>query len=258
MVTRPFVVAIVLLGIGALLAGPVARWADFRQTKAALPLKASLSTLSAEALRPYKDLHREDFDPSIVEALGTDEYLSWHLEDTSVAPNDPLRYANLLVTYYSGGNALVPHTPDVCYLGSGYEPAQAHENTEISLPSLDSNAKTVPIRVCSFARTAVFNREITSVVYTFYCNGRFAATRTGVRLLTHDPRDTHAFFSKVEVSFPRATREQNINGAKKLFDRLLPVLTEDHWPDFEAAEGRSTTAARPTGPDHSHSSDTDG
>ncbi len=230
--TPPFVIAVVLLGLAAVLAGPVSWMLDFRQVKAALPLKAAFGMLPTETLRPYEVVQREVIPPTVVEALGTSQYLSWVLKDTSLPPNDPLHAARLLVTYYSGGNALVPHTPDVCYLGAGYEPAQPHENMEIALPVVG----TIPIRVCSFRRTTVFDRKVASVVYTFYCNGQFTATRSGVRLLTHDPRDTYAFFSKVEATFPAATRERSIEGAKKLFDRVLPALVADHWPDFEAAE----------------------
>ena len=235
-ITPPFVVAVVLLGAAAILAGPVSWLVDFRQVKEALPLRASLSTLRAESLWPYEVVRREVLPPAVVEALGTKEYLSWTLRDTSVPADDPLYSARLLVTYYTGGHALVPHTPDVCFLGSGYEPTQAHENTEITLASLEPERATVPIRVCSFGQTAVFNRKVTTVIYTFFCNGKFTAGRNAVRFLTHDPSDTHAFFSKVEVGFPAATREQNIEGVQKLFDRVIPVLMSDHWPDFEAAE----------------------
>jgi hypothetical protein len=92
-------------------------------------------------------------------------------------------------------------------------------------------------------KTAVFNRDLVSVVYTFFCNGRFVATRNGVRLLINDPRERHAFFSKVEVGFPHATREQNVQGATKLLNHLLPVLVRDHYPDFEAAEKAARTVA---------------
>ena len=74
------------------------------------------------------------------------------------------------------------------------------------------------------------------MIYTFHCNGRFTATRTGVRLLLNDLTNTYAYFSKVEVSFPGATRQQSIDGAWKVYDRLLPVLLKAHWPDFEAEE----------------------
>jgi hypothetical protein len=235
-VTAPFVVAVTLLGIAVFLAGPVAGWLQIKHGKKALPLKAPLSQLNESAIAPYRVVQREILDPSLVEALDTDRYLSWVLEDTSVPAADPLRQARLLVTYYSGGHNLVPHTPDVCYVGGGYRPAQPHENLSVEIPALGSGASKVPIRVCTFAKTAVFDHQHVSVVYTFYCNGWFSATRTRVRVLINSPINTYAYFSKVEVSFPRATRAENIKGGEKLFDRLLPELVRNHWPDFEKAE----------------------
>ena len=179
----------------------------------------------------------------MAEALGTSNYLCWVLEDTSVAPRDPLRSVDLFVTYYSGGNDLVPHTPDVCFVGGGYQPAQPHKNIEFELPLDDPRMATIPVRVCTFAKTAVFQRKRISVVYTFQCNGKFVATRTGVRFLVNTLANTYAYFSKVEVRFPRATRAQTIEGAKKLFARVLPILSRDHWPDFEAAEQRAKQKA---------------
>ena len=141
-----------------------------------------------------------------------------------------------MVTYYSGGADLVPHIPDVCLLASGYEPARPHENTEVNVASLHPRSTSVPVRIGTFIKTALFNHQQHSVVYTFFCNGRFVCTRTAVRLLINDPTKTYAFFSKVEISFERATRDQAIEGAGKLLERALPLLVRDHWPDFEAAE----------------------
>jgi hypothetical protein len=192
--------------------------------------------MAVDGLMPFRVVERHILEPVVVEALGTDQYLNWVLEDTSAPPNDPLRYAQLFVTYDTGGQNLVPHTPDECRLGAGYEPAQPHENTDVKLSSLGSGSMEIPVRICTFVKTAVFNREEVTVVYTFHCNGEFAATRGGVRLLFNDPRDTHGYFSKIEISFPRATREQSAQGAAQLLNRLLPVLMRDHWPDFAAAE----------------------
>lgn len=237
LITTPFVVAVVLLAIAAVLAGPVAAWKNLKPAKLALPLKRTFAALDAEALAPYRVSKRIELEPTIIETLGTDRYIYWRLEDTSVPPDDPLRFVNLMVTYYSGGADLVPHTPDVCLLASGYEPAQPHENLEVEVASLHPFRSTaVPVRVGTFIKTAVFQRTRHSVVYTFFCNGRFVCSRTSVRLLINDPTKTYAFFSKVEVSFDRATRAQSVEGARKLFELALPVLVRDHWPDFEAAE----------------------
>ncbi|MFQ5589717.1 MAG: exosortase-associated EpsI family protein [Phycisphaerae bacterium] len=235
-ITPPFAVAVVVLGASAWLSGPFADWMKFKRDKEPLPLKAPLTMLHTAALTPYKVLDRKILQPEIVDALGTEEYILWTLEDTSLPRDDPLRFASLFVTYYTGKRSRVPHTPDVCYLGSGYEPAQPHEFAATTVASLGPGESEVPVRVCTFAQTAVFNRREHTVVYTFHCNGRFVARRSAVRLLVNDPLTGHAYFSKVEVSFPAATRAQSLLGAKRLFERALPALVRDHYPDFEAAE----------------------
>ena len=228
LVTAPFVVAVLLLGTAAILAGPVAARLNLSQGKKALPLRAALSELDPTRLHPYTLVTALGIEPEMVEALGTNRYIAWRLEDTSAAADSPVRFGNLFVTYYSGGVNLVPHTPDVCYLGSGYNPTQTHENKQARLPSLGA---TVPIRVCSFIKTAIFNSDEMTVVYTFYCNGRFVNTRTGVRILINDPKRAHAYFAKIEVSFPRADRKSAVEGARKLFDKVLPILVGEHFPD---------------------------
>ncbi len=203
-----------------------------QQDKLPLPLKKPLSTLDESSIVPYRILQRSQLDPLVEEALGTKDYLNWQLEDASVPPTDPLRRATLFVTYDTGGRNLVPHTPDECFLGAGYQPSRPHETTELSIPSLIGRFSRVPARVCTFGRTAVFHREQVTVLYTFGCNGRFASSRTEVRVLLNDPRNTHAYFSKVEVHFPGATREQSVAGAARLLDKVLPALLRDHWPEF--------------------------
>ncbi len=236
LVTRPFVVAVVLLSAAAVLAGPVANWLQIKHRKQPLRLRSPLAALDADALAPYRVIRRHVLEPAIVEALGTNQYLDWTLEDRSVAADDPLRYVNLFITYDTGGYNLVPHTPDVCRRGAGYQPAQPHENVDLEVPALAETFRAVPSRVCTFAKTDIFSREKVSVVYTFHCNGKFVATRTGVRLLMNELANTYAYFSKVEVSFPKATRAQCVEGAAKLYNRVLPLLVKNHWPDFDAAE----------------------
>ncbi len=247
LLNAPFAVALILLTTAAILAGPVSRWLDFKQKKDPILLRNPLSTLIPETLEPYRITRRLLLEAAVLEALGTNDYINWRLEDTSVPASDPLRNVTLFVTYDTGGRNLVPHTPDECFLGAGYEQAQPHENTDVFLPSLGPHNSSIPVRVCTFARTAIFNHQPVTVIYTFGCNGQFAASRTAVRFLINDPRNSYAYFSKVEVQFPGASREASIEGARKLFDRVLPVLIRDHWPDFEAAErsAKSNASAQP-------------
>ncbi len=234
--TAPFMAAVVILGAAAVLAGPVTTWLSVKLTKESLPLKAPLNSLSEFAIRPYKKLKAHSLPPEIVEALGTEEYLSWVIEDQTKDRNDPLRIGNLLVTYYSGGPNFIPHTPDVCYLGSGYQPVQPHETLPVQLPSLQGRFGDIPVRILTFGKTAIFSLTKLSVAYTFGCNGEYAGDRERIRVLINQPRNKYAYFSKVEVSYPGATREQTLEGAKELFNVILPVLARDHWPNFQEAE----------------------
>ncbi len=242
-VTRPFAVAVLLLGSAACLVGPVANWLDINPGKQAIPLRVPLSALDEEALVPFRVVRRNVLQPVLVEALGTDKYVSWLMEDTSVSSDDSLRYANLLITYDTGGNNLVPHTPEICWFGGGYKRAQPHDTLQLRLTSPRLGQATVPIRVCTFVKTALHNRSKESVVYTFHCNGEFVAARTAVRVLLNHPRNRFAYFSKIEVSFPDATRTESVEGARKLFERLLPQLVNEHLPRFAEAEraARQTT-----------------
>ena len=238
----PFIVAVVLLGVGAVLAGPLARWLPFAQAlafkrvKDPLPLVKPLPKLDVSAIEPYRVVQQLVHEPAVVEQLGTEDYISWRLEDTSVAADDPLRFVSLDVTYYTGGHNLVPHTPDVCRVGGGYQQSEPAETREVVIDTLPPEVQNVPLRLLTFVKTAIFDNNKTSVTYTFCCNGDFTASRDGVRLRVSDPTTNYAYFSKVEISFPDASREQNLAGAVKLLRRVLPVLRAEHWPDIAAAE----------------------
>ena len=130
----PFVIATSLLAIAWLLAVPIANYFNLKQSKEALSLKAPLSALNPMHLVPYQVVERTVLDPTMQEALGTKDYIQWILEDTRVPQSDPLRFANLFVTYYSGGSNLVPHVPDVCYLGAGYQPTRPHDSVDLDVP----------------------------------------------------------------------------------------------------------------------------
>jgi hypothetical protein len=231
--TGPFVLAVCLVGGAAALDAAVTNLYGLRRVKSRLELRRELYEFDQSKLGPYKVLQRHTFPPETVDALGTDQYLSWLMEDTRLAQDDPLRYIQLDVTYYSGSGELAPHTADVCRRGMGYERAQPHENTTIDVSNVRDD---LPVRLCTFQKTAIFSEERVSVIYTFYCNGQFVETPFAVRTRMSTPGNHYGFFSKVEISFIRATREESLEGAPGVLQYALPVLIEQHWPDFEAAE----------------------
>ena len=214
--------------------------------KEPIPLRKELSALDRTKLGDYRVRAAAPISASVEAALGTTQYLDWFLEDESVkSRTDPRRFARLTVTYYTGTQDPVPHTAEVCFLGAGYQPKQEHETREVDLGRIGK----IPMRLCTFMKTAIFNREELTVVYTFHANGQFAASRERVRATTTNLLTRHAYFSKVEVAFgdpncqPRNLgRQESLAAAMKLFEVVLPVLIEDHWPDWGAVE-RSGTAS---------------
>ena len=85
-----------------------------------LPLKISLDKLDEDGLGPYKVLTKPSItNEEILESLGTNDYIQWVLEDTETA-NDTVRRMLLFITYY-GKPDRVPHVPEECYTGGGFQ-----------------------------------------------------------------------------------------------------------------------------------------
>jgi Protein of unknown function (DUF3485) len=242
--TTPFVISVLLLGVTALGLAPVTQRLQAALTKEAIALREPLSKLDKGGLGPYRFLAAHTLDDNIVASLGTDQYIDWILEDTTYAGKDrtnPLRFARLFVTYYTGQPDAVPHTPDVCMVGAGYTMDDAN-NITINVPGL-ADSPVVPVRALTFVKSGVFDADRMTVVYTFHTNGQFAETREGVRQAVNRPSDHHAYYSKVEVVFgssdsrpPYPSREDAIKATEKLLGYALPMLVERHWPDWEAVK----------------------
>lgn len=258
----PFIVCVLILASAAVGKEMLVRWAGVAMRKEPVPLRKHLASLDKTRLGDYRVLESGQMTSAMEAAVGTTEYLDWVLEDTSLKLDantrqaDPRRKVRLLVTYYTGSQDPVPHTAEVCYLGAGYEQKQAHESRTIEVPALGTSGTKVPIRVCTFIKTAIFNREEPTVVYTFHANGHFAADRDSVRLTIANPLNKRAYFSKVEVSFfgggtriqaRNLGREQSVAAATKLFNTVLPILVQDHWPDWENVERSKTPSASAPG-----------
>ena len=239
----PFIVCVVLLTAATVSAGPVAKWMRVVMRKDPVPLRKPLTELNREALGEYKFAHATVLDPATVAALGTDMYLDWEFEDTSVRKrNNPLRLVRVLITYYTGKPNLVPHTPEVCRTATGY---QVVEVGEVALEVAGPNGAPmqIPARAVTFAKSAVYDHDEPTVVYCFHCNGEFLSRRTEVRARLANPFEKGAYFCKVELSLRgrqarrrSAGREETIQAAQRFLSRLLPVLLKEHLPDWEAQD----------------------
>lgn len=251
---RPFVISVTVLAVVAVGVPLASQQLRLVLAKQPIDLRMPLHQLDRTRLGPYAFRDQIVLDDNIVNALGTRQYIYWRLEDTSYPPGtvDPRRFADLSVTYYTGQPDPVPHTPDTCLLGAGY----THDdvaNLTMDVPALGVQRR-VPIRVLTSVKSDLRDREARTIVYTFHCNGRFACTREGVRLIVNNLFDRYAYYSKVEISFgsersrPKyPTREQSVEAAEKLLSFALPVLVEAHWPDWTEAGDRGRDEGRREG-----------
>jgi len=238
----PFLIAVALLATAAFGIGP--RLLGDVGPKLEVPLKLPLAQLDKDKLAPYAFRAQVDTTPAVVEVLGTEQFIDWRLDDTSRADrSDPTSGVRFTVSYYSGGRDQVPHVPDQCMTGAGYT-AKIKENIEIEVPAL---GRSIPVRVLTFEKTAIMDNETPTVAYFFVCNGDFVCTRDGVRLGMNSPLHEHAYFAKIEVSFGFArrvaTREESIAATRRFLNVALPVLLENHLPDWDEVV-RQEKAAR--------------
>ncbi len=151
----------------------------------------------------------------------------------------PALRAYLFVSYYTGSPDPVPHVPDRCYLGGGF---QELASQDVTVPV---NGQTVPIRRMAFGK----DLGTTNVIYFFHYNGRKSSRHLEVRNYLNNPLIHHAYFSKIEVKFPRL-RGEDLEAAtvatQKLLTDFLPVLEGQYLPDwkqYEQADGGTSNLA---------------
>jgi len=231
--------------------------------KEALPLRKPLENLDQSQLAPYRLLRPSHLQQDMVNQLGTDQYVLWlmanpyrsdgTLRDIAnhpdwAKPSWPWRI-NFFVTYYTGTPDAVPHVPETCYAGSGHQLTRQSPD-EVIVPMGDDEI-VVPIQVLEFEKAGelVQNRRV--VIYTFHANGAFRADRTAVRRAVSFPSSRYAYFSKLEVSLDIGAedkaRDEAVASSKRFLQTAIPVLLNDHWPDWEKANQAATTETTATG-----------
>src|SRR4030042_2567134 len=91
--------------------------------KEPVPLKKSFDLLDEKALVPYHVESNNKFkieNEEVIEALGTNDYIQWILEDTDAEVNSPVKNCLLFITYYDCPDR-IPHVPEECYVGGGFQ-----------------------------------------------------------------------------------------------------------------------------------------
>ncbi|MEL7239618.1 MAG: hypothetical protein AAGK78_12225, partial [Planctomycetota bacterium] len=200
-------VVLVILAAGALTFNFAVASMDLRFRKIAMDLREPIAAIDSE-VGPWVKINVDTrFPPDMEDALGTLDYINRIYVDTrkadpkvlaeyratepmtdamrmklhnSVQANDPYGVLRLHVAYYTGGVDTVPHIPDRCMIGAGYETTGRQEIDLLTLPSGE------PLRV-SFAqfeeRAAKAQPVRHNVAYVFKVYGDYEHDAiTGVRL----------------------------------------------------------------------------
>ena len=209
-------------------------------SKEPLPLKKSLELLDENGLAPYEVVSKDKIDnEQILKGLGTEDYIQWRLKDTDVPANSPVRYCSLFITYYALPDQ-VPHVPEECYTGSGY---QRLSSDSVTLRINEGGVeKEIPGRYLIFAATDSarwMGSTKFPVLYFFKVNEDYGNSREDARLaLNKNIYGKHSYFCKVEWKFFNRrfgaliypTKEEAIKASQKLLGLILPVLEREHWP----------------------------
>ena len=211
--------------------------------KEPLPLKRSLNAMDEAALTPYAVISKQAIQTAeVLTSLGTTDYIQWVLEDLREPTDSPVRYVMLFVTYYALPDR-VPHVPEECYTGGGYQ-RLATEAVRFRMDGPEG-PEEIPGRCLVFGVSGA-NRVLSAsrfpVLYSFRVNGEYCGNRDQARLaLNKNIFSPYSYFCKVELVFNQAlaapSTEQAIAAGQRLLVVLLPLLERDHWPEWPAHEG---------------------
>ncbi len=209
--------------------------------KEPLPLKNPLDLLDKNGLKPYlvdPESKLKIENEQVLKELGTEDYIMWVLEDPRLPLDSPVRTFVLFITYYEQPDR-VPHVPEECYTGGGYQRLATDSVTfEVEGPNFH---RSIPGKYLVFGSA---KREIWRsggkfpVLYFFRVNGEYAGSRDEARMiLNKNLFRKQSYFCKVELAFNRGLampeKEQALNAGENVLSVILPILEKDHWPDWE-------------------------
>jgi hypothetical protein len=207
--------------------------------KEPLTLRKPLDAIEEGRLAPYQVAAKVPIDnEDILKSLGTRDYIQWVLEDPRESAQSPVRKMLLFLTYYRQPDR-VPHVPEECYTGGGYQ--RLATDAICFRIGASGDPREIPGRYLLFDR---LSHDVSSavpqfpVVYLFRVNGEYAGSRDEARMaLNRNLFSKHAYFGKIELVFNQSptapTREAATAAGEKLLTVLLPLLEQEHWPDLE-------------------------
>jgi hypothetical protein len=90
--------------------------------------------LDENRLAPYEVVLKKKIEnEEVLKSLGTKDYIQWILRDRDEPPNSPVHQYLLFITYYQLPDR-VPHVPEECYTGGGYQRSRQFREHILSFP----------------------------------------------------------------------------------------------------------------------------
>jgi len=245
-----FVICVIILFISAAGMSLAIKKFEVYLQKEPVPLKKSLELLDQKGLGDYKIIAKEKIEnKDILKSLGTEDYIQWVLEDSAVPVDSPVRHCVLFITYY-GIPDRVPHVPEECYTGSGFQRLSS-ETLPLKLEATETQNSDKPLKnqeilvkyLVFGARSSEqwLNSSNFAVLYIFNVDGQYTNSREETRIvLNKNLFNKHSYFSKVEWKFFNTrfgqqihpNKEQAAAASVKLLKVILPILEKEHWPNI--------------------------
>jgi hypothetical protein len=206
--------------------------------KTPLPLKKSHELLDEDGMGSFKITAKQKIqNKEIVKALGTEDYIQWVVEDLEAPSDSAVKKFLLFITYYHMPDR-VPHVPEECYTGGGFQ--KISSDGIVFKFSADNSNINVPARQLVFAnKDPGYFQKLTEfpVLYFFKVNGEYSNSRGDARtILNKNIFGPSSYFSKVEIVFNQQgvtpANEEAVAASEKLVNVILPALENKFWPDW--------------------------
>ncbi len=233
-----FIICVIVLAGSAIGKRALVSTLQIYLNKEPIYLKASLDDLDETKLGTYKAFNKLKIEnKDILDELGTNDYLMWELEDSSVPEDSNVRFCSLFITYYTGINDRIPHVPEECYFGAGNRVKETVDESVI-LEYAPDNFDEISYRRLAFTSQSQDIWGSGSEFYVSYIlrvNGKYAGNRTAARnLMARNLFGKYSYFSKVEWRFNgkygHPSTEESVEATAKMLNTVLPLLEADHWP----------------------------